>query len=89
MVKGIKHARKRSAQARLTKYLLFVNRIGPREPNITNKAAKFPINDKRNIIEDKILINNSPSMCRNIDEEEETIDLDGLDEIKNDKFRDE
>ncbi|CAF4553796.1 unnamed protein product, partial [Rotaria magnacalcarata] len=56
MVKGIKHARNKSAHAKLAKYLLLVNRIGPLEPNITMSAAVFPINARTNIINDILFV---------------------------------
>lgn len=62
IVNGIKDARNKSAHAKLTKYLLFVNRIGPREPNITTNAATFPNIARIKIIIDKILIIHSISV---------------------------
>jgi len=61
IVNGIKHARNKSAHAKLTKYLLFVNLIGPREPNITRSAAIFPSRARIKIINDILLIIHSPS----------------------------
>ena len=66
IVNGIKDARNKSAHAKLTKYLLFVKRIGPREPNMTINAALFPKTARRNIIDDIIVINHSRS---NFDDE--------------------
>ena len=43
IVNGMKHARKRSAIAKFAKYLSLVSRTGPREANITDKAATLPI----------------------------------------------
>jgi hypothetical protein len=62
IVKGIKHARNKSAHAKLTKYLLFVNRICPREPNITTSAAAFPSKARIKIINDILFIIHSPSL---------------------------
>jgi len=62
IVKGIKHARNKSAHAKLAKYLLFVNRIGPLEPNITISAAVFPINARINIINDTPFVIHSASL---------------------------
>jgi len=59
IVNGIKHARSKSAHAKLTKYLLFVKRIGPREPNITINAAVLPRNARENIINDILFVNHS------------------------------
>lgn len=49
IVKGMTHARKRSAQAKFAKYLLLVKRIGPREANITISAAVLPSKAKKKI----------------------------------------
>jgi hypothetical protein len=62
IVNGIKQARNRSAHAKLAKYLLFVNRIGPLEPNITISAAVFPMNAKTNIINDTLMVIHSASL---------------------------
>ena len=52
----MKIERNKSAKAKLTKYLLFVNRIEPRDPNITTRAAKFPSNENIKIINERKLI---------------------------------
>ncbi len=62
IVNGIKHARNKSAHAKLTKYLLFVNRIGPREPNITTSAAVFPSKARIHINNDILFNIHSPSL---------------------------
>ena len=62
MVNGMNDARRRSAHARFTKYLLFVNRMGPRDPNITRSAAKFPNNARMKIEKENTTINHSPSL---------------------------
>ena len=62
IVKGIKHARNKSAHAKLAKYLLFVNRTGPLEPNITISAAVLPINAKINIIDETVIVIHSASL---------------------------
>ena len=62
IVNGIKHARNKSAQAKLARYLLFVNRIGPRDPNITTNAAVFPMNARKNINNDMIFVTHSASV---------------------------
>lgn len=62
IVNGIKHARNKSAHAKLTKYLLFVNLIGPRDPNITISAAVFPSTANTNINNDILFIIHSPSL---------------------------
>jgi hypothetical protein len=62
IVNGIKHARNKSAHAKLTKYLLFVNRIDPREPNITTNAAVFPSKARINIINEILFKIHSPSL---------------------------
>ncbi len=62
IVNGIKHARNKSAHAKLTKYLLFVNRIGPREPNITTSAAVFPSKARIKIINEIIFKAHSSSV---------------------------
>ena len=80
MVKGMKEARKRSAQARLTKYLLFVNRIGPREPNITRRAAKLPNTARRKITNEKPMINHSLSVIFHDDEDDRFSERETVDE---------
>jgi hypothetical protein len=62
IVKGIKDARSKSAHAKLTKYLLFVNRIGPLDPNITISAAILPSKARTKIINDILFIIHSPSL---------------------------
>ncbi|CAF4720657.1 unnamed protein product, partial [Rotaria sp. Silwood2] len=62
IVNGIKQARNKSAHAKFTKYLLFVNLIGPREPNITKSAAVFPSTARTKIINDILFIIHSPSL---------------------------
>jgi hypothetical protein len=62
IVNGIKHARNKSAQAKLARYLLFVNRIEPLDPNITTNAAVFPTNARMNINNDIIFVIHSASI---------------------------
>jgi hypothetical protein len=85
IVKGIKHARNKSAHAKLTKYLLFVNLIGPRDPNITRSAAVFPSKASTKIINDILFITHSPSLIFEICDEfkEDTVAV----ENKCDEFR--
>lgn len=71
IVNGIKHALNKSAHAKLTKYLLFVNRTGPREPNITKSAAVLPKTARTKIINEILFIIHSPSL---ILEERETFE---------------
>lgn len=62
IVNGMKHARRRSAHAKFIKYRLFVNRMGPREPNMTMSAAVLPINATRKITMVSPLITHSASL---------------------------
>ncbi len=80
IVNGIKHARNKSAHAKLTKYLLFVNLIGPREPNITTNAAVLPSKARTKIINDILLRIHSSSVL--FDKFVEfKVDINVLDEI--------
>ena len=76
IVKGIKHARSKSAHAKLTKYLLFVNRIGPREPNMTTSAAVLPRRARTKITSERPVMIDSPSLLCGDDEDEELNDVD-------------
>jgi len=80
IVNGIKHARNKSAHAKLTKYLLFVNLIGPREPNITINAAVLPSKARIKINNDILLIIHSPTLLFDIFVEFK-VDRDVMDEI--------
>lgn len=85
IVNGIKDARNKSAHAKLTKYLLFVKRIGPREPNMTINAALFPKTARRKINDEIPVINHSIS---NFDEEFVVVMFDDVEtrENRNVKF---
>ena len=86
IVNGIKHARNKSAHAKLTKYLLFVNLIGPRDPNITKSAAVFPSTARTKIINDILLIIHSPSLI--FEEREEFVkDIVEFNNNKYEEFR--
>ena len=73
IVKGIKHARSKSAHAKFIRYLLFVNRIGPREPNMTTSAAVLPRRARTKITSERPVMIHSPSLL--CDEWEELNDV--------------
>ena len=62
MVNGMQQVRRRSAQARLAKYRLFVKRTGPREVNITIKAAELPRKASVKISKDTLFVTHSASL---------------------------
>lgn len=74
IVKGMKHARSRSAHAKLTRYLLFVNRMGPREPNMTTSAAVLPRRARTKITSERPVMIHSPSLLW-----DECVALNGID----------
>jgi hypothetical protein len=58
----MKHARSRSAHAKLARYLLFVSRTGPCLPNMTTRAAVLPTKAKAKIIVEMLIVIHSASI---------------------------